>query len=40
MELTDILGIFLSNLEEYNLLTCTWNIVQDRTHLGSQIKPQ
>ena len=22
------------------LLKCTWNILQDRSHLGSQIKPQ
>ena len=22
------------------LLTCTWNILEDRPHLGSQIKPQ
>ena len=24
----------------YLLLKCTWNIFQDRPHLGSQIKPQ
>ena len=24
----------------YLLLKCTWNILQDRPHLGSQIKPQ
>ena len=37
MELIDIFRTFHPNAEEYK---CTWNILQDRPHLGSQIKPQ
>ena len=41
----DIIGIFRTfhpNAEEYIhlLFKCTWNILQDRPHLGSRIKPQ
>ena len=48
MDLPDIFRTFYPNAEEYStcavpcalLLKCTWNILQDRPHLGSQIKPQ
>ena len=38
MDLIDIFKTFHQNAEY--LLKCTWNILQDRPHLGSQIKPQ
>ena len=37
MDLIDIFRTFHPNAEEYK---CTWNILQDRPHLGSQIKAQ
>ena len=41
MDLIDIFRTVHPNAEEYTfLLKCTWNILQDRLHLGSQIKPQ
>ena len=36
MNLIDTFGTFHPNAEE----KCTWDILQDRPHLGSQIKPQ
>ena len=37
----DIFRTFPSKCRRiYLLLKCTWNILQDRPHLGSQIKPQ
>ena len=39
MNLTDIFRTFHPNAE-HTFLRCTWNILQDRPHLGSQIKPQ
>ena len=38
MDLIDIFKTFHQNAEY--LLKCTWNILQDRPHLGSRIKPQ
>ena len=39
MDLSDIFRTFHPNTEEYTLLLkCTWKILQDRPHLGSQIK--
>ena len=41
MDLIDIFRSFHPNAEEYtSFLKCTWNILQDRPHLGPQIKPQ
>ena len=41
MDLIDIFRNFHPNAEEYtSFLKCTWNILQDRPHLGPQIKPQ
>ena len=41
MDLIDIFRIFPSKCRKIHLfLKCTWNILQDRPHLGSQIKPQ
>ena len=41
MDHIDIFRIFHPNAEEYTILfKCTWTILQDRPHLGSQIKPQ
>ena len=40
MDFIDIVRTFHSNIEEYIFLKCTGNILQDRPHLGSQIKPQ
>ena len=40
MDLIDIYRIFHPNTTEYKFFSCTWNILQDRSHLGSQIKPQ
>ena len=40
-DLTDYLqGIPCKCRRIHILLKCTWNILQDRPHLGSQIKPQ
>ena len=39
MDLNDIFRTFHPNAEDL-LPKCTWNILQDRLHLGSQIKPQ
>ena len=37
----DLIDIFSSiQCRIHLLLKCTWNILQDRPHLGSQIKPQ
>ena len=38
MDLIDIFKTFHQNAEY--LLKCTWNILQDRPHVESQIKPQ
>ena len=38
MDLIDIFKTFHQNAEY--LLKCTWNILQDRAHLGSHIKPR
>ena len=41
MDLIDIFRIFPSKCRRIHLfLKCTWNILQDRPQLGSQIKPQ
>ena len=43
MDLIDIFRTFHPNGEEYTFFssaTFSWNILQDRSHLGSQIKPQ
>ena len=41
MDLIDIFRTFPSKCRRiYLLLKCTWNILQDRPHLGKQIKPQ
>ena len=41
MDLTDYLeDIPYKCRRIHPLLKCTWNIHQDRPHLGSQIKPQ
>ena len=40
MDFIDIVRTFHSNIEEYIFLKCTGNILQDRPHLGSKIKPQ
>ena len=41
MDLIDIFRTFASKCRRIHLLLkCTWNILQDRPHLGSQIKPQ
>ena len=39
IDLTYIFRIFHPNAEKYTFF-CTWNILQDRLHLGSQSKPQ
>ena len=39
MDLIDIFRTFHPNAENL-FLKCAWNILQDRPHLGSQIKPQ
>jgi len=38
MDLTDIFRTFCRRI--HFLFKCTWNILQDRPHLGPQIKPQ
>ena len=41
MDLIDIFRTFHPNADGiYLRLKCTWDILQDRLHLGSQIKPQ
>ena len=40
MDLIDIFRKFHPNTEEYTFFPSTRNILQDRPHLGSQIKPQ
>ncbi len=40
MDLIDIYRTFHPKTTEYTfLLKCAWNILQDRSYLGSQIKP-
>ena len=39
-DLIDIYRTFHMKVAKIHfLLKCTWNILQDRSHLGSQIKP-
>ena len=40
MYLTDIYRTFYPTAAEYTFFSSAWNILQDRSHLGSQIKPQ
>ena len=40
MDLIDYLQDIPSKCRRIYLLKCTWNILQDRPYLGSQIKPQ
>ena len=40
MDLIDIFRTFHPNAEEYTFFSSAWNILQDRPHRGSQIKPQ
>ena len=40
MDLIDIFRTFHPNAEKYTTFSTAWNILQDRPHLGSQIKPQ
>ena len=40
MDPTDILRTVHPNADEYTFFSSAWNILQDRPHLGSQIKPQ
>ena len=40
MGLIYTLRTFHPNAEEYTFLKCIWNILQDKSHLGPQIKPQ
>ena len=40
MDLIDIFRKFHPNTEEYTFFPSTRNILQDRPHLGSHIKPQ
>ena len=37
-DLIDIYGAYHQKATEYFLLKCTWNILQDRLHLGSKMK--
>ena len=37
-DLIDIYGAYHQKATEYFLLKCTWNILQDRLHLGSKLK--
>ena len=39
MDHFDIFRTFHPNAERIHLLKCTWDILQSRPHLGSQIKP-
>ena len=40
MDVTDIFTTFHPKAAEYILLKCTWNILQNRSHTGTQISPQ
>lgn len=40
MDFLEIYRAFQSKEAEYILLKCTWDILQDRSHLGPQIKPR
>ena len=40
MDLIDIFRTFHKCRRIYLILKCTWNILQDRPHFGSQSKPQ
>ena len=40
IDLIDIYRTFYPKAAEYFLLKCKRNILQDRSHFGSQIKPQ
>ena len=39
VDLIDIFKTFLKSRGIHFLLMCTWNVLQNRSHLGSQIKP-
>ena len=39
MDLINIFRTFHPNAEKYTLFSTAWNILQNRPHLGSQIKP-
>ena len=39
IDLIDSFRTFYQKVEEHFLLQCTWNVLQNRSHLGSQIKP-
>ena len=39
IDLIDIYRTFYPETADYTF-KCVWNILQDRSHLGSQIKPQ
>ena len=39
VDLIDIYRIPSKNNRIHFLLKCSWNVLQDRSHLGSQIKP-
>ena len=39
MDLIDIYRTFHPKTTEYTFFKCSWNILQDRSYLGSQIKP-
>ena len=40
MDLTHIFRTFHPKATEHILLECTWNILQNRSHTGTQISPQ
>ena len=39
MDLIDIYRTFHPKTTEYSFFSCSWNVLQDRSYLGSQIKP-